>query len=74
MAKIYDQNQRTEPGKGYKPPTESVQAQKRAMAILVALILGLVIVLLLYRMARSEDLAGSAGNVSVESAAYVNDR
>ena len=76
MAKIYDRNQRSEPGKEYKPPTEPVQVQKRAMAILVALILGLVVVLLLYRMARGEDqyLSRAIANVPVLASFHLVDR
>lgn len=55
MAKIYDQNQKNEPGRELRPG-QPEHAKKSGMVLFIGIIVALLIIFMLYRMARSEEL------------------
>ena len=71
MAKIYDQNQKNEPGREMKPGHE--HAKKSGMVLMIGIILAILIVFMLYRMARGEefDVAAMVASAPIVSSFYV---
>lgn len=68
MPKIYDQKQ--DPDRGYKErktlgePGQPVKAENRTMILVIVAILAVVIILMVYRMARGEEIGTAVPDVS----------
>jgi hypothetical protein len=71
MAKIYDQNQKNEPGREMRPGHE--HAKKSGMMLLIGIVVALVIIFMLYRRARGEefDVAAMVASAPIVSSFYV---
>ena len=75
MAKIYDQNQKNEPGREFRPGQQE-QAKKSGVTLVIGIILALLIIFMLYRMASGGEGNPTEliANIPIVSSFYVSDR